>query len=89
MSFDELVRPAARDLDWSDVEADAARMEWEQAERDASGADEIEGEREFREGMSRWIADLCEGHESLRGEDMGREVFCDPGPANGRGRACP
>ena len=35
MSFDELVRPAARDLDWSDVEADAARMEWEQAERDA------------------------------------------------------
>lgn len=75
MSFDELVRPAPRDLDWSDVEADAARMRWD--EEQYAGADEAQAEATFREGMSAWIADQCEGHESLRGEDMGREVQCD------------
>ena len=77
MSFDELVRPAPRDLDWSDVEGDAARMEWEQAQRDASGADEAEAEYLFRQGMSDWMEGLCEGHESLRGDRMGAEDFCD------------
>lgn len=75
MSFDELVRPAVRDLDWSDVEADAARMAWD--EEQFAGAGEAQAMATFREGMNAWIADLCEGHESLRGDFMGAEVYCD------------
>jgi hypothetical protein len=44
---------------------------------DATHDDAAASEAEFRQGMSDWMESLCEGHESLRGEDMGREVFCN------------
>lgn len=77
MSFDELTRPAVRDLDWGDVEADAMRMQYEEEARALAGADDAESEYAFREGMANWVADLCEGHESLRGDSMGAETYCD------------
>jgi hypothetical protein len=75
MTFDELTRPAPRDLDWSDVEADAARMQWD--EEQMKGAEYAHSEQVFRDGMTAWVEDLCEGHESLRGDMMGAETFCD------------
>ena len=66
-----------KDLDWSDVEADAERMRMEQDDAEFEAWAAEHSEQLFREGMSAWVETLCEGHESLRGDLMGAESFCD------------
>lgn len=52
---------------------DLAYVAW----MDATHDDDAASEQAFREGMSTWMEGLCEGHESLRGDLMGAEDFCD------------
>jgi hypothetical protein len=66
-----------RDLDWSDVEADADRMRTEIEDREYAEYAAAHSEEIFRENMTAWVETLCEGHESLRGDMMGAEDFCD------------
>ncbi len=47
--------------------ADAEYAEWARVH-----ADELDAA-----AKAEWVASLCEGHESLRGDSMGAEVYCD------------
>lgn len=53
---------------------DIAYVAWAESNMDGY-ADYVE--RENQRAFAAWVEDQCEGHESLRGDSMGAEVFCD------------
>lgn len=54
---------------------EAARLDQENADYEAWAAEHAD--ELAKEAHAKWVETLCEGHESLRGDAMGADEFCD------------